>query len=127
MHFTTHILGVERAIIEAGMAFMTTETFIMPFAAHRLNILSDDWLFALLALGSASFSALRLTIQAPGVAILLDMSLAFLEGIATFGTEKMSVMPVLAQCNSTLSNNRSFAVLAPRGKAFMPIEMTVEA
>jgi hypothetical protein len=127
MHFTSHILRIECAVLEAGMTFMTAEAFIMPFAAHCLNVLSDDWLFALLAFGSSPLCAFGLTVQAPSIAILLNVSLALLKGITTLSTEEMAIVPVLAQCNSTLSNDRSLAVLASGSKIFMPVKMTVEA
>jgi hypothetical protein len=62
MHFTAYILGIEGTIVEAGVALMTAEAFVVPFAAHGLNVLPDNWLFALLALRSSPLSTLCLAV-----------------------------------------------------------------
>ena len=84
----------------------------MPFTAQRLDILADDCFPALFAFRSLSFCALRLAIQTPGVPILLDMGHALLERIATFSTEEMSIVPIFAQSDHVLTNDRGLAVFA---------------
>jgi hypothetical protein len=92
-----------------------------------LDVLADDWLLALQAFGSSSLGALRLTVQAPCVPILLDVAHAFLERIAALSAEEMTEMPMLTQCHGVLADDRCFAMLASGSKVLVPVQMAVVA
>lgn len=98
----------------------------MPFSPHGIDILTDDGLPALLALGSLALRAFRLAAQAPRVAIFFDMGHALLKWVAAFCAEEVSVVPVLAECYGMFPNDGSLAMLASGGVEFVPVEMTVE-
>lgn len=97
----------------------------MPFSTHSLDILADDRLPALQAFRSSSLCTLGLAVQTPCVPILLDVAHTFLERISTLSAEEVSEMPVLAQCNRMLTDDRCLTMPASGGEEFMPVKMTV--
>ena len=99
----------------------------MPFSAHCLDVLADDWLLALQAFGSSALGALRLAVQAPCIPILLDMAHAFLERVAALSAEEMAEMPMLTQRHGVLADDRCLAMFASRSKVLMPVQMAVVA
>lgn len=68
----------------------------MPFAIQGLDDHSDDGESALHALRGAPFGAFRLTVDAPGVPVFLDMAHAFLKWVAAFCAEEVTEVPVLS-------------------------------
>jgi hypothetical protein len=98
----------------------------MPLTAQSLYILANDCFLALLAFRGLSFCTLRLAIQTPSIPILLDMGHTFLERIAAFRTEEVSIVPVLTQCNHVFSNDGSLAMFTTWSKVLMPVKMTIK-
>jgi hypothetical protein len=47
--------------------------------------------------------------------------------ITTFGTEKMTDMPLGSACHDNFAFNRGLAALAPGAELLMEIQMTIEA
>jgi hypothetical protein len=121
-----YLLGEYLPVVEASLALGAAEAMLMPFSAQGLNVLPDDGRFALPALGCPSLCSLGLALDAPGVAVLLDVRHALLEGVAALGTEEMTVVPVLAQGNNMLSHDRGRAVLASRSKQLVPVEVAIK-
>jgi hypothetical protein len=120
----SNFLRIECSIIEPSLTSGASKALVVPFTAHCLNVLANDWSLALLALGGLSFCTLCLTVQTPSITILLDMCHSFLERITTLSTKEVSIVPVLSQRDCMLSDDRSLTVFAFGGVVFMPIEMT---
>ena len=68
----------------------------MPLPTQRLHILTNDRLFTLLTLRCSALCALGLAFDAPCVAVFFNVRHALLEGITTFSTEKVTIVPMLA-------------------------------
>lgn len=123
-HLISSLLLEELTNVESTFESCAAETAIVPFSSHRLNVFTDNRLFALQTFWSSLFSALGLAIEAPRVAILFDVAHAFLERITTFSTEEVFKMPMLAKCDCMLADDRCLAMLAPGSEGFMPVKMT---
>jgi hypothetical protein len=54
------------------------------------------------------------------------MGHAVLEWIAAFRAKEVTVVPVLSKRHDVFSQNRGLAVLAPRRKELMPVQVAVE-
>lgn len=98
----------------------------MPLAAERPDVLSDDRLPALAALGRPALGALRLARHAPRIAVLFDMRHAALKRVAALGAEEVAKVPVVAQRHHVLAHDGSRAVLAPRREQLVPVQVAVE-
>lgn len=113
-------------VIESSLTRRTPKTFVVPFTSQCADVLPNDRLFTHFALWSTSLGSFCLAIDAPCVAVLLNVGHSSLKGIAAFGTEEMPIMPMLAQRHNMLAKNGCFAMLATRCKELMPVEMTIE-
>ena len=114
-------------VVEAALALGAAEALVVPLAAEGLDVLADDALLAAPALGGAALRALRLALDAPRVAVLFNVRHAVLKGVAALGAEKVSVVPVGAERDNVLAEDRRLAVLAARRKLLVPVEVAVEA
>lgn len=99
----------------------------MPLASKRPDVLPNDRLPALLALGCPSLRSFGLAIDAPCVAVLLDMRHALFEGVAALSAEEVAIVPVIAKSDDMLTQDWCCAMLATGCKQLMPIKVTVEA
>lgn len=106
------LLGKDLAIVESALALDTAEAVVVPFTSESLNILTNHGNLAIHTLWSAALGAPGLAVDAPGVSVLFNVRHAVLKRITTLGTEKMSVVPVLAKCHNVFSKDGCFAVLA---------------
>lgn len=114
-------------VFKGAVALSAAETVVVPLAAQRLYILTDDGLPALAALGRPSLCALGLAVDAPGVAVLFNMRHSVAERVAALGAEEVTVMPVRAEGDDVLADDGRLAVLAARGEEFVPVEVAEEA
>lgn len=94
---------------------------------QRLNVLSDDSRPTSPAFRGPPFGPLGLALDAPGVAVLLNVRHAMLKGITALGTEEVTIVPVLTKGNNVLAQNRCLAMPATRGEELVPVKMAVEA
>jgi hypothetical protein len=94
------------------------------FSTQGLDRFTNNWQSTLHALRGPPFGAFRLTIQAPGIAVFLNVAHAFLERITTLSTEEMTKVPVFTKRNSMLTQDWGFAVFAFGGIDFVPVKMT---
>lgn len=99
----------------------------MPLAAERLHILPDYGQLASLALWRSPFGPLGLALDAPRVAVLLDMRHALLERIAALGTKEVPVVKVVAQRHDMLTNDGRRAGLAAGCEELVPVQVAEEA
>ena len=125
-HVVPDVPGEDLPIIKAILACGTPETFVVPLPAQSPDVLPNDGLAAFPALGSSPLGAFCLTVDAPRVAVLLDVRHSLSKGVATLGTEEVPVVPMLSECNDVFAKDWSRAVLAAGGEELMPIEMTIE-
>ena len=125
-HATGDLPGEDLPVLEAALALGAAEAVLVPLAAQRLDVLTDDGGPALPTLGSPPLGTLGLTLNAPRVAVLLDVGHAVLERVAALGAEEVPIVPVVAQRHNVLAENGRPAVLAPRGEELVPVEMAVE-
>lgn len=99
----------------------------MPLAAQGADVLPYDSLATLLALGRAPLGALGLAVDAPRVAVLLDMRHALRERVAALGAEEVPVVPVLPERHHMFTQDRRRAVLAAGGEELVPVQVAIEA
>lgn len=83
-------------VIKATFALSASEALIVPLSAECLDILADDRKATALAFGGAALSTLGLAINAPGVAVLLNVCHAMLKGFTALGTKEVAVVKVVA-------------------------------
>ena len=121
------MLGEDLAIIKTALTLSASEAVLMPFSAQGLNVLSNDSCTTLSAFRCSSLGALRLAIDAPRVAILLDMRHTVLKRITALSAEKMSVVPMSTEGDNVFTKNRGLAVLTAWSEQLMPVEMAKES
>lgn len=99
----------------------------MPLASKRNSILANNRQSTLLTLRRLAFRTLRLALQTPRIAILLNMRHALLKRIAALRAEEMPIVPILPQRHEVLAHDGRLAVLALRRVGFVEIEMAEKA
>jgi hypothetical protein len=65
-----------------------------------------------------------LTINAPGIAILLNMAHSLLEWITALGAEEVAKVPVFSKGNGVFTKDSGLAMLAFGSIKFVPVEVT---
>lgn len=125
-HVISDVLGEDLPIVETILACSTPETLVVPLPAQSPDVLPNDGLATFPALGSSPLGTLCLTVDAPCVAVLLDMCHSLFKGVATLGTEEVPVVPMLSECNDVFAKDWGRTVLAAGGEELMPIKMTIE-
>ena len=123
---STVLAWEDLAVVKTTGAVGATEALVVPLAAQRADVLADDGLLALAALGRPPLGALGLARHAPGVTVLLDVGHAALKGVAALGAEEVTKVPVGAQSDNVLAHDWRLAMLATGRKELVPIQVTVE-
>jgi hypothetical protein len=97
----------------------------MPVKAKSFdNHVLDDWLPAALALTA---EAIRMTSDAPCIALFLYERHSLIEWIATLRAEEMSWVPVRAACDNAFAFDGRLAGFAAWTEKLVEVEMAIEA
>jgi len=76
---------------------------LVPLTSERLNVLADHSKLALSAFRGSPLCPFSLAADAPGVAVLFDVSHSVLKRVSAFGAEEMSMVPMFPEGDNMFS------------------------